>query len=399
MDVYIRKRNWKFGIFIFALLIGLGSMLYTEELVRKMSYEETIKAQSWGEATRILAENASDIFMEYNLSNQEEKYLNDVLTYLNDVITSNETIPLIVVDDSSKITTYRNFGRISEKKLERELEKMKQKCTPIEIYLSETEKQYLYYKESSLLVALRFFPIFQLVAVIVFILVAYLAFSSARAAEQNLVWVGMAKETAHQLGTPISSLIAWIELLKEENVPKPILDDLSKDTERLQEVAQRFSKVGSAPELKPENLYVVLDDSVDYLRKRVSKRIEIRKNFDSDSELIIPLSKSLFGWVIENLVKNSVDAIAESDGLITISVSERKKDVEIEVADNGRGIAKKSKTSIFNPGFTTKKRGWGLGLSLSRRIINNYHKGKIYLKGSEPNVSTVFCIVLRKIPK
>lgn len=276
---------------------------------------------------------------------------------------------------------------------------MKQKVDPIVIFLPDNEKQFMYYKESSLLVALRFFPVFQLLVIVIFILISYFAFSSARQAEQNLVWVGMAKETAHQLGTPISSLIAWVELLKEEKVPQSILDEITKDTGRLQEVAERFSKVGSAPELEHENIYAVLTDSVDYLRKRVPRKIEIKTLFQEEAVLYLPLSAPLFSWVVENLIRNSVDALEQGEGLITISLTEKNNEVEIDITDNGRGVPKSKSNTIFRPGFTTKKRGWGLGLSLSKRIIHNYHKGKIFLKSSEPFVSTVFRIVLKKSPK
>jgi anti-sigma regulatory factor (Ser/Thr protein kinase) len=400
LDIYFKKRRWKRLLLIVAILIGIGSLFYTNRLVRKMSEEEKQKAKAWGEATRILAgsgnESDYEMFSPSNLSESEERYLNDVLTYLHEIITSNETIPIIIEDGNGNIVSERNLGNISDKKLKRELQRMKQKVTPIEIVISDDYKNYLYYKESSLLAALRYYPIFQLVVIVIFIGISYLAFSSARKAEQNLVWIGMAKETAHQLGTPISSLMAWVELLKDEDISPSILEELTKDTERLQEIAERFSKVGSNPELKIENLYEVLYEAVGYLKKRVSKRIEFTMNFSKTDVLFLPLSAPLFGWVIENLVRNSVDAMEKGEGTITITVTEKSNDVEIDVADNGRGISKSKSKTIFRPGFTTKKRGWGLGLSLSRRIIEIYHRGKIFLKYSEPNVNTVFRIVLRK---
>lgn len=400
MDIYFKKRRWKWIIFLFAILIGISSLVYTNTLVKKMAVEENLKAKAWGEATRILGETSTDIFTNSDkLSGDEQKYLNDVMIYFNSILASNETIPIILADENGNINLNRNFKNESPEYLKRELARMKENVEPIIIYLSDNEKQYMYYKESSILVALRYFPIFQLIVIVLFITIAYVAFSSARRAEQNLVWVGMAKETAHQLGTPISSLMAWIELLKEEEVPLAIIEELTKDTERLKEVADRFSKVGSTPELRSENLYAVLNDSIDYLRKRISKKIELKTNFSDQQELILPLSASLFGWVIENLVRNSVDAIERGEGLITISVLERQKDIEIDVTDNGRGISKSMAQAIFRPGYTTKKRGWGLGLSLSRRIIQNYHKGRIFLKSSEPNVNTVFRIILKRSPK
>jgi len=399
LDIYFKKRRWKRIIFLFAILIGIGSLFYTDTLVKKMSEEERLKAKAWAEATRILAESASDIFTQYQLSNDEDKYLNDVMTYLHGILVSNETIPIIVADEEGKYVLHRNFSHDNMKKLEKELERMKQKVEPIVILFPDNEKQYIYYKESSLLEALRFFPVFQLLVIIVFISISYFAFSSARQAEQNLVWVGMAKETAHQLGTPISSLIAWVELLKEEKVSQSILDEITKDTGRLQEVAERFSKIGSTPELEHVNIYTVLTESVDYLRKRIPRKIEIKTLYPEESVLYMPLSAPLFSWVIENLIRNSVDALEKGEGLITLSLIEKNNEVEIDVSDNGRGIPKSKANTIFHPGFTTKKRGWGLGLSLSKRIIHNYHKGKIFLKSSEPFVSTVFRIVLKKNPK
>lgn len=387
MDIYFKKRRWKRILFFFAVLIGIGSLFYTNTLVKKMSREEMLKAKNWGEATRILVS-----------SNEDDVISNDVMTFLNEIIITNETIPIIIEDGNGNIITYRNFGSISEKKLEKELKRMKQKVQPIEIFISDDYKNYIYYKESSLLVALRYYPVFQIVVIVLFIAVAYLAFSSARKAEQNLVWIGMAKETAHQLGTPISSLMAWVELLKEENIPPEILKELTKDIERLHEIAQRFSKVGSAPELQSDNIYQVLSDSVEYLRKRISSKIELNTSFKSTDELMLPLSAPLFGWVIENLVRNSVDAMEKGAGTISISVIEKPNEVEIDVSDNGRGIAKSKSKTIFRPGYTTKKRGWGLGLSLSKRIVEIYHKGRIFLKNSEPNVNTTFRIVLKKQP-
>jgi K+-sensing histidine kinase KdpD len=232
-----------------------------------------------------------------------------------------------------------------------------------------------------------------------FIAIAYIAFSSARKAEQNMVWIGMAKETAHQLGTPISSLVALVELLKDEQVSANIIEELDKDAQRLEKITERFSKVGSQPELYPENLYQILNQTIGYLKTRVSSKIVFTTNFNEQNELYLPLSSSLFSWVIENLVRNSVDAIGNRPGTIEFEVQETSNEVIIDLKDNGKGIPKSKYRTIFNPGFTTKKRGWGLGLSLSKRIIQNYHKGKIFLKGSEPFKQTVFRIVLKNKKK
>ena len=385
MDIYYKKRRWKQAIFVFAILIGIGSLLYTNNLVKQTSHEERLKMERWAQAISIITKNET---LDGDLSN-----------LLSDITSSNTTIPIIIVEKDGTFNTANNIKyneKNKEKVIARELAKMKARQKPIVNPLGEGDNQYLYYKESSLLVKLKFYPIFQLGVIMLFIIVAYLAFSSSRKAEQNLVWIGMAKETAHQLGTPISSLIAWVELLKEENIKPEIIDELGKDTERLGKITERFSKVGSVPELYPENLYLQLYNSISYLMSRVSKKIEFRYNFDKAKELYIPLSASLFSWVIENLIRNAVDAIEDKQGLIEFFVEEREKEVYIDITDNGKGIPKSKFKAIFNPGFTTKKRGWGLGLSLSKRIIDIYHNGKIFIKNSELKKGTTFRIVLKK---
>jgi nitrogen-specific signal transduction histidine kinase len=385
LDIYFKKRKWKRYIFLAAVLIGIGSILYTNKLVKEVSNEERIKVERWAEATYLLA-TKNDLG-------------NDVQHYLNKVITTNTTIPLIIVDKNDSIYANRNikYNEKNKKKvLRQELKKMKANQSPIVIPLGNDEEQYLYYKESSLQTKLKYYPIFQLVVIIIFIIIAYIAFSSARKTEQNLVWVGMAKETAHQLGTPISSLLAWMELLKEENVSPAIMSELEKDMNRLERITERFSKVGSKPELYPENIYNQLLNTISYLQTRISKKITFEYNFSERDELYIPLSSSLFGWVIENIVRNSVDAIENNHGIIRFHVEKTEKEVLIDITDNGKGISKSKQKTIFQPGFTTKKRGWGLGLSLSKRIIENYHNGKIFIKNSEPNKATTFRIVLKK---
>jgi nitrogen-specific signal transduction histidine kinase len=385
LDIYFKKRRWKQAIFIFAILIGIGSLLYTDKLVDEMSNEERIKVERWADAIRLFT-TGENLTSEVNL-------------FLNQVLATNATIPLILVDQNGEINTASNISfteKNKDKVLAAELKKMKEHQEPIIIPLGDGVEQYLYFKESWLLEKLKYYPLFQLAVIMLFVLVAYVAFSSSRKAEQDLVWVGMAKETAHQLGTPISSLIAWVELLKEENTDSTIIEELEKDTERLEKITERFSKIGSNPELVEDNIYAVLLKSVSYLKNRVSKKIDITCNFDEKNELYIPLSSSLFSWVIENLIRNSVDAIENNPGSIFIDVSEKEHEVIIDVTDNGKGIAKSKFKTIFQPGFTTKKRGWGLGLSLSKRIVEIFHKGKIFIKSSEPKKATTFRIVLKK---
>lgn len=386
IDIYFKKKRWKQIIFIAAILIGIGSLLYTNKLVKQVSSEERSKVERWAEATRLFATND-------DLGNEVNKFLNQVLA-------ANNTIPIIVVDQEGVVNIDGNIkytAKNKDKVLARELEKMKSRQEPIVIPLGGGVEQYLYYKESSLLVELRYYPIFQMAVIILFIAISYIAFSSARNAEQNLVWIGMAKETAHQLGTPISSLIAWVELLKEEKTDSKIITELIKDTDRLEKITDRFSKIGSNPELYPENIYGVLDNSIQYLKSRVSKKIEIIQNFNGNDELYVPLSSSLFSWVIENLVRNSVDAIENNQGVINIDLQEKESEVIIDVTDTGKGISKSRFKTVFQPGYTTKKRGWGLGLSLSKRIIEIFHGGKIFLKNSEPGKATTFRIILKKM--
>jgi two-component sensor histidine kinase len=385
LDIYYKKKRWKQSLLLFAIFIGIGSLLFTNKLVNEASKEERTKIKHWAEATRLLV--------------TEDNLNEDVFNFLFQIPEDNTTIPLIIVDENNKITTDGNIKyspKNREKVLYKELARMKSRQKPIIIPLGENENHYLYYSESSLQTQLRYYPFFQLGVIVIFIIAAYVTFSTARKSEQNLVWIGMAKETAHQLGTPISSLMAWIELLKEEKINPIIITELSKDSKRLEKITERFSKIGSHPELFPENLYQQLLNTINYLQTRISKKITITYNFSDTKELYLPLSSSLFSWVIENLVRNSVDALEDNVGEINIDVQEKENEVIIEVTDNGKGIPKSKFKTIFNPGFTSKKRGWGLGLSLSKRIIEIYHKGKIAIKSSTPKKATTFRILLKK---
>lgn len=385
MDFYLKKQRWKQFLMIGAVLIGVSSMLYTNHLVKQVSYEEQVKVELWTESVRMTLTHDS-------LSD-------DVFRYINAVFTTNKTVPIIVVDENENIIADNNLNyneKNRDKILQREYRKLKARTEPIVIELGPDEKQYLYFKESRLLIQLRYYPIFQLLVIVLFIFISYYAFNSARKSEQNMVWVGMAKETAHQLGTPISSLMAWVELLKELDVSTDIVSELAKDTHRLEQIAERFSKVGSTPELYPENVYSILNESISYLQPRISKKIELETRFDTTQELYLPLSSTLFGWVVENLIRNAVDAMEGSKGRIQVQVYERDQRVIIEIADNGKGIPKSKQKAIFKPGFTTKKRGWGLGLTLSKRIVENYHKGKLLLRYSDAARGTAFWIILPK---
>lgn len=349
-----------------------------------MAREERKSVELWAEATQKLVSSPIN-------SNQD-------ITFLNDILIRNTTIPIITTDTLDQIIDFRNISfaeKNKDKVLLRELHKMKEENEPIIITISETQKQYLYYGDSVLLENLKYYPVVQFGVIILFILVAYLAFNSSRNSEQNQVWVGMSKETAHQLGTPISSLMAWVELLKMQNIDAKLIQEFEKDTERLQKITERFSKIGSIPELIRTDVAETIRSTVEYLKTRSSGKVKFILDFDLDKRYEAPLNSSLFSWVVENLCKNAIDAMNNS-GTIQVSIMEKTDQLFIDVSDTGKGISKAYFKTVFQPGFTTKKRGWGLGLSLAKRIVENYHKGKIFLKQSEINKGTTFRIILNK---
>jgi signal transduction histidine kinase len=276
-----------------------------------------------------------------------------------------------------------------------QLAEMRKQHEPIEIKLYDGKKNQIYYKDSLLLIKLRYYPFFQLGVIGLFIIVSYLAFSSSRRAEQNQVWVGMAKETAHQLGTPLSSLLAWLDLLKMKGVSTEYLGEIEKDIGRLNTITERFSKIGSPPALKKENLAEVIRRSVSYIQTRSSGKVAFEVNTGDESQTQASVNSPLLEWVFENVLKNAIDAM-NGEGKISVSVTDQLQFVYIDISDTGKGIPRSSFSTVFKPGYTTKSRGWGLGLSLSKRIIEDYHRGQIFVKSSEPNVKTTFRIVLRK---
>lgn len=384
MDFYFKKRRWKILLLLLAVAIGIGSFAYTNWLVKRMAEEERKSVELWAEATQRLINAELD-------SNQD-------LTFLNDILIKNTTIPLIITDSHNQIIDSKNIrftSKNKEKVLAHELHRMQEENDPIVITISETENQFLYYRDSILLENLKYYPVVQFAVIILFIVVAYLAFNSSRKSEQNQVWVGMSKETAHQLGTPISSLMAWVELLKMQNVDEALIGEFEKDTQRLEKITERFSKIGSVPELIRTDVAETIRTTVEYLKTRSSGKVKYVLDFDPDQFYEAPLNASLFTWVIENLCKNAIDAM-NSSGTIQISIVDRGDHLNIDVSDTGKGISKAYFKTVFQPGFTTKKRGWGLGLSLAKRIVENYHRGKIFLKQSEINKGTTFRIVLRK---
>lgn len=382
MRIYNNKVFWKLALLLFAVLTGLSSLLYTENLVKKLKAEERENVELWAEAIRLI--NSSD-------ANQDLEFLATVNEY-------NNTVPVILTDESDNIIDSKNFeiNRVKESGfLEKNLEKIKQKNEPIKIDLDNNHFNLVYYKDSIILTMLIYYPYVQLAIIILFIMVSYLAFSSSRKAQQNQVWVGMSKETAHQLGTPTSSLAGWIELLQQKYPEISINKELAIDVERLEKVTERFSRIGSKPSLNKENIIALILQTVEYLKSRSSSKITYTIGFKSEPEVCIPVDAALFGWVIENVSKNAIDSM-EGNGEITYRLTETEKNVLIDISDTGKGIPKPAFKKIFNPGYTTKQRGWGLGLSLAKRIIEEYHKGKIFVKHSELGKGSSIRILMNK---
>ena len=371
---------------VVAVAIAVVSLVASNFIVRDLAQEERNKMEVWAEAMRTL--NKAD----------ENTDLNLVLKVINE----NHTIPVIVTDNEGNVQTYRNL-KLQGNNYEDSLNyaqsisrKLLQSGKVIRINLSDTNKNdyiNVCYDDSVMLKRLAVYPYIQLGVVMLFVVVAIFALLTSKRAEQNKVWVGLSKETAHQLGTPISSLMAWVEMLKETYPDDELIPEMDKDVKRLELIADRFSKIGSLPEPVPASLNEVLEHVIDYMDRRTSKQVAFVKDLP-EQEIIVKINASLFEWVIENLCKNAVDAIGGS-GTITLHMEQLPNKVIIEVTDTGKGIKKKNLKNVFRPGFTTKKRGWGLGLSLAKRIVEEYHHGKIYVKASEIDVGTTFRIELR----
>ena len=326
--------------------------------------------------------------------------LNADVSLEDKIIKSNTSIPMILVDENGNIgsNAYLNLDTIKAKNpayLQTQLEIMKEQNNPIEITFAKNRKQFIYYRNSDLLNKLSYYPLTLILILALFLSLIYMMFTSSKIAEQNRLWTGMAKETAHQIGTPLSSLLGWISILKMENVDKKYIDEIEKDVHRLNTIANRFSKIGSLPKLKKLDIISVTKNAYEYLEYRSSKQISF--NFISnEKKLFCNINEELYEWVIENLIKNAIDAML-GKGELTLSVSSNNNKILINISDTGKGIAKSQYKKIFNPGFTTKKRGLGLGLSLSKRIIEDYHTGKIIVKNSEINKGTTFQVILDKI--
>ncbi|MCX6183085.1 MAG: HAMP domain-containing sensor histidine kinase [Bacteroidetes bacterium] len=385
MNIYYRKQIWKITLLTVALGIAVLSLWYTEKLVDKLSKEEEKKVKLWAEGTKRLTS------METTMS--------EISFLFNTVVQNNTTVPVILTNQKGEIVSWRNVDSLkalnSPDYLKEELLEMKADHEPIVIPLTDHHFNYIYYKDSLLLTQLRYYPYAQLTVIAIFILVSYLAFSSSRNAEQNQVWVGMAKETAHQLGTPLSSLMGWLEYLKSTGLDEATSLEIEKDINRLETVTQRFSKIGATPVLLPLQIKSVVEQSLHYLKSRVSKKVELELLVQCDEQQMVPLNQPLFEWVIENLFKNAVDAM-EGEGSLKVIISAKDKHVFIDFVDTGKGVNSSDFKRIFRPGFTTKTRGWGLGLSLAKRIVEYYHKGKIFVKESEVGKGSTFRVMLKK---
>ncbi|MPM03994.1 Adaptive-response sensory-kinase SasA [bioreactor metagenome] len=498
MDIYRRKRFWKWGLFIIGLMIVNASLMFSNNLVKKIASDERKKVKIWANAIQQkanLVNYTNDFFKK--VKEEERKRveiwaeatkrlinagINEDLSFYTQIIAGNTTIPVVLTDENKNIIAVKNvdFSTDSVKVLEGRrlsdfskiepivvsygefvnylyfkesllfselrnvlndltesffsevvvnsasvpvlildsaktkvfssgnvsddilndkdrlhdlIKTMEAQNPPIVIDFEGQGKKYIYYKDSYLLTQLRYYPFVQLIVVGLFLIVAYIIFNTTRKAEQNKVWVGMAKETAHQLGTPISSMLAWLDFIETDDKNKIYIDELRNDIKRLQDVSSRFSNIGSAPDLPMTSLAETIYNSVRYIRARSSKKVAINVLFRENETIEIPLNENLFGWVMENLLKNAIDAM-EGEGSITISLHRVARSIMLDVSDTGKGFPKSQYKAVFRPGFTTKKRGWGLGLTLSKRIIDEYHKGRLYVYSSVPGKGTTFRIVL-----
>lgn len=378
-------RNVKILLVVSAIVIAVASLVVSHYLVKDLAMEERAKMGVWAEAMRSL--NLAD----------ENTDLNLVLK----VIDENHTIPVVVTDNQGNVQTFRNIkleGKTYEDSLKMATARAQEMLASgryIRIFL-EDKKDYIdvCYDESVMIKRLNVYPIVQLGVVMIFVVVAIFALLTSKRAEQNKVWVGLSKETAHQLGTPISSLMAWTEILKETYPDDELIPEMDKDVKRLQLIADRFSKIGSLPQPVPSSLTEVMNHVIDYMDHRTSQNVKMEKVFPPQ-DIIVKINASLFEWVIENLCKNAVDAM-EGSGRITLFLAEEMGRVVVEVSDTGKGIRKKDLNNVFKPGFTTKQRGWGLGLSLAKRIVEEYHHGRIYVKNTELGRGTTFRIEIKQ---
>ena len=372
LDVYTRKIHWKIALIAFGTIIGLASLFYTESFLKELRAEEELKIKRWAEAVEAV------FFAEDDVN----------LSFYTQIIQDNKTIPVILTDSKGSIIAHRNLNTPEtnpEKYLLRKLDEFKSSGSVLENSYADGQVNFLYYKGSNLLTKLRLYPLILLGVIGVYMLISYMAFSNARRSEQNKVWTGMAKETAHQIGTPLSALMGWLGYLKEQYPKENAFGEMEKDIDRLTDITDRFSKIGSQPERTDKDLDDTIEKTIDYLRSRLGNKITL--SLDMDGSRASNHNQQLISWVLENMIKNSADAM---DGSGTISVEKRTQSnrMIVLIKDTGRGITQADQRKIFEPGFTSKSRGWGLGLSLAKRIIEEYHGGKLTLEQSIPGEGT-----------
>jgi signal transduction histidine kinase len=376
--------NWRTALAIVAIAIVSGTIFYSQYLAKKIATEERQKVELWVEASKAILSNPGMDLSLPNIVRNEQR-----------------SIPIIETNELDSIIDFVNLDSVKAAQepsyLPKKLKQFKSENQPLVIVLKE--KPYVankyYYGHTTLLDQVRYYPIVQLLIVGLFIIITITALNSSFRSTQNQLWVGMAKETAHQLGTPLSSLEGWVEMQKENNAGDQIINEMEKDVNRLKLVSDRFSKIGSAPHLEERNLVEQVKNMIDYIKKRAGGKVQFKLNGPADDTLYANISPPLFDWVIENLLKNALDAM-EGKGNITVNIARPSNETWIDVIDTGKGISRSNMGKVFNPGFTTKKRGWGLGLSLSRRIIEQFHKGKLFVKQSEIGKGTTFRIILPK---
>ncbi len=403
-NIYDIRRYGKVAFLLTSALLAAIFIYYSNSLVRNLSAQERERMEIWADATKeIINISASDDAGAADLSSEVD--------FLIGIIESNTTIPVLLTDSAGNILQHRNFSlpdpidpqnplqlsAINEAYLKDKLASLAGSTNVIHITIAPGVAQHLYYEDSTLLKSLSRYPYVLLLVMVAFIIVVYFAVLSTKKAEQNKVWVGLSKETAHQLGTPISSLMAWMQLLPEMGVDRDTVAEMDKDVRRLSTIASRFSKVGSTPKLEPDDLNVIVERSAAYMKTRISRRISLTTDL-CNSPLPVEASAPLLEWVMENLIKNAVDAMTDSEGRISVSTFADRTNAVVEVTDTGRGMSRKTVKNIFNPGFTTKTRGWGLGLTLAARIIKQYHHGDIFVKASAPGQGTTFRIEIPLLP-
>lgn len=380
-SIYDSRQRLKLAFIFTAILIAIASVVVSDLLIKNLAQEERQKIEVWSEATRVMTSENPSLNMNLILK----------------IIQGNKSIPVILCNEHDSVLSYNNIQMPAENIdafMMHKVQELKNKNLPIVIDMEDGTFQYIYYDDSIILKRLLIYPYVQLSVVFIFILLAFIALASTKKAEQNKVWVGLSKETAHQLGTPISSLIAWVEYLRTKEIDPSLLHEMEKDVKRLETIAERFSKIGSNPDPVPVNINNSIAMALEYMSTRISSKVKIYTCLP-DCPALVLMNDALFAWVIENLTKNAVDAM-EGQGTITFQVEEKEKVVRIDISDTGKGIPKSKFKTVFNPGYTTKSRGWGLGLSLVKRIIESYHGGKIFVKSSELGKGTTFRIELHK---